>query len=557
MRRSKSDDRALRAAPVDTETGELIDELITIPLDDTELSTVAAALTSIIKHFAWQGNVGVAFPAIRVDTTAEAVNETMDSFDDAVGEMSSSAFAMEAGFAADKLVTSGKYEEMEKVRAEERKKALKAKSGAARLNAPLASQSAEISTAADSRQSRLEVENYLKNAVGRDVVVMSGPEATGYGEMNFRAEKLATGTTVCVNLGKTAGIALFDNGILAHNPADVERQLATFNYPRWANAELPREENTPTDEEWKRWAMRVQHYLMRIEAVGRPDNFIIAGRASATFKYWSKHMTEVKTPFYNAEQGMNAAVLGAGKGASEILTLRRDTARVRAAIGHAKGLSPQKLDEEQLSAVFDELDEDKSGRLSLEELAIGINRLNVKLSEEEIKELFIEMDYEDTGDINKREFIAWWKDSIGNSDVEIIHTMNEYEQVLDDADGTDSLTVLMVGVTYCKPCKAFSKKYQDFADRFNGARFIKVFGNENKDMTVLCRDELKVKSTPTFYFFRNKEQVHMHTGANAGKFEKFILANVKDGEPGFGSERQFEDPVEDPKKGEKKASPAR
>ena len=560
MRRSKSDERALRAAPVDTETGELIDELITIPLDDTELSTVAAALTSIIKHFAWQGNVGIAFPAIRVDTTEEAVNETMDSFDDEIRNMSSSMVAMEDGYAAEKLVTSGKYEEMEKQRIEEkrkREKALKAKSGSARLNAPLASQSAEISTAADSRQSRLEVENYLKNAVGRDVVVMSGPEATGYGEMNFRAEKLATGTTVCVCLGKTAGIALFDNGILAHNPADVERQLATYNYPRWSNAELPREENTPTEEQWKRWADRVEHYLMRIEAVAKPDNFIIAGRASATFKYWSKYVTNVKTPFFNAEQGMNAAVLGAGKGASEILTLRRDTARVRAAIGHAKGLSPQKLDEEQLSAVFDELDEDNSGRLSLEELTVGINRLNVKLTEEEIKELFIEMDYEDTGDINKREFIAWWKDSIGSSGVEIIHTMNEYEQVLDDAEGTDQLTVLMVGVTYCKPCKAFSKKYQDFAERFNGARFIKVFGNENKDMTVLCRDELKVKSTPTFYFFRNKEQVHMHTGANAGKFEKFILANVREGEPGYGSERQFEDPVEDPKKGEKRASPAR
>ena len=189
MRRSKSDERALRAAPVDTETGELIDELITIPLDDTELSTVAAALTSIIKHFAWQGNVGIAFPAIRVDTTEEAVNETMDSFDDEIRNMSSSMIAMEDGYAAEKLVTSGKYEEMEKQRIEEkrkREKALKAKSGSARLNAPLASQSAEISTAADSRQSRLEVENYLKNAVGRDVVVMSGPEATGYGEMNFQ-----------------------------------------------------------------------------------------------------------------------------------------------------------------------------------------------------------------------------------------------------------------------------------------------------------------------------------------------------------------------------------
>ena len=142
--------------------------------------------------------------------------------------------------------------------------------------------------------------------------------------------------------------------------------------------------------------------------------------------------------------------------------------------------------------MFDELDEDKSGRLSLEELAVGINRLNVKLTEEEIKELFIEMDYEDTGDINKREFIAWWKDSIGSSGVEIIHTMNEYDQVLDDAEGTDQLTVLMVGVTYCKPCKAFSKSIR-ISPSASTARFIKVFGNENKDMTVLCRDELKVK----------------------------------------------------------------
>jgi len=133
--------------------------------------------------------------------------------------------------------------------------------------------------------------------------------------------------------------------------------------------------------------------------------------------------------------------------------------------------------------------------------------------------------------------------------------MEEFNQVLDDADGTDQMTVLMVGVTYCKPCKAFTKKYADFAERFSAARFIKVFGNENKDMTILCRDELKVKSTPTFYFFRNKDQVHMHTGANAGKFEKNILENVREGEPGYGSARLFEDPVE--KEGEKKPAPAR
>jgi hypothetical protein len=40
-----------------------------------------------------------------------------------------------------------------------------------------------VSAASDSRRSRLETEDFLKNAVGRDVVVMTCAEATGFGEM--------------------------------------------------------------------------------------------------------------------------------------------------------------------------------------------------------------------------------------------------------------------------------------------------------------------------------------------------------------------------------------
>ena len=39
-----------------------------------------------------------------------------------------------------------------------------------RLSGSLATQAAEVSTSADSRNSRLEMESYLKNAIGRDVV---------------------------------------------------------------------------------------------------------------------------------------------------------------------------------------------------------------------------------------------------------------------------------------------------------------------------------------------------------------------------------------------------
>jgi len=97
----------------------------------------------------------------------------------------------------------------------------------------------------------------------------------------------------------------------------------------------------------------------------------------------------------------------------------------------------------------------------------------------------------------------------------------------------------MVGVTYCKPCKAFSGKYKDFAERFSNARFLKIFGNENKDMTRLARDMLKVKSTPSFYILRDKEVVHFHSGANAGKFEKAMLDNSREGDEGYGSEPLF------------------
>lgn len=532
MRRSKSEARALRAAPVDTETGELIDELITIPLDNSELSTVAAALKSIIKHFDWQGNVGIGLPGRVVKTDTNPVNETLDTMDEDDLE------ARDVG----------------------RSTAVAVAGGAARLDGSLASRAAEVSTSAGSRNSRLEVESYLKNAVGRDVVAMAGPEATGFGEMFYGAGQTDRGVTVCVTLGLGIGVALFDEGVLAHNPEDVERQIATWAYPRWDNHELPRlatldGEVDPTEEEWERWAARVDHYLQRIEAVCSPDNFIICGRASVSFDRWAGKMTNVKTPVLCAQQGLSAAVQGAAQGAHEILTLRRDTARVRAAIGHSKGLSPQKLNDEQLANVFDEFDTDGSRWLSRDELGAAVTTLGVRMSDAELKELFVEMDSENNGKVAKHEFISWWKDSIGNASVEIIHTMEEFEQVLEDAEGTDQMTVVMVGVTYCKPCKAFTRKYADFAERFNGARFIKVFGNENKDMTVLCRDQLKVKSTPTFYFFRNSEQVHMHTGANAGKFEKFILEEVREGEPGYGSPRMFEDPVED--KDKKKAPVAR
>ena len=62
--------------------------------------------------------------------------------------------------------------------------------------------------------------------------------------------------------------------------------------------------------------------------------------------------------------------------------------------------------------------------------------------------------------------------------------------------------------------------YKQFATRFPEARFLRVNGNENADMVHLGRDRLGVRSSPSFYIFRNGEQVHHHTGAKEEKFEE-------------------------------------
>ena len=49
----------------------------------------------------------------------------------------------------------------------------------------------------NNRLSRLEIERYLRNKSGRDVVSMTGAEATGYGEMCYGKRGGGGGVCVC------------------------------------------------------------------------------------------------------------------------------------------------------------------------------------------------------------------------------------------------------------------------------------------------------------------------------------------------------------------------
>ena len=127
--------------------------------------------------------------------------------------------------------------------------------------------------------------------------------------------------------------------------------------------------------------------------------------------------------------------------------------------------------------------------------------------------------------ISFTDFETWWKRTVTLSPVTIVTSESEFDAILADpfpgrAGSEGALVVLEIGFTFCRPCKAFEPKYERFAKQYAAARFIRVNGNENNSTVALCRDRLKVKKTPTFYFFRRGELVFSWTGANADTFKQ-------------------------------------
>lgn len=58
----------IKGAPVDTEAGELIADRLRIPTPEpSEPDAVAEVVAEIVRHFSWDGPVGITFPGVVVD----------------------------------------------------------------------------------------------------------------------------------------------------------------------------------------------------------------------------------------------------------------------------------------------------------------------------------------------------------------------------------------------------------------------------------------------------------------------------------------------------------
>jgi len=87
----------------------------------------------------------------------------------------------------------------------------------------------------------------------------------------------------------------------------------------------------------------------------------------------------------------------------------------------------------------------------------------------------------------------------------------------------DGITVLEVGMTWCRPCMGFEPKYKRAARENEDLVFLRINGNVSEDTKFLCKHLLKVRATPCFYFFHKRGMISSHSGANEGRLKAAIL----------------------------------
>jgi len=375
----------------------------------------------------------------------------------------------------------------------------------------------------------------VQNACNHDVIVLTGAECHGYGEMNFGAGKGLDGLVMMVTMGTRITAALFDKGVHVKNLRGVMSNiLESWDEPRWLFAQQP-SEHEEDQAKWDAWGARCQEYLLKLEELMHPDHIIVGGSASmpGRFAKLKPHLNKIYTPIHRAQLGQLAGVKGAAIGAAFELNVREDLAAVRIAMGRYWAKSPGGLTEADLRDSFNRIDTDRNGELTPCEVAEAFRTMGVDLPSGQIMDIVYGMDQDANGAVDFQEYMDFWEMLVASQPVTLIRTLSEYTNILEEEASSGRLVVVEVGFTYCKPCRAFEPAYHAFAERFTDARFIRLNGNENADTVKIGRDILKVRSSPSFYLFRNQEIVDSWTGANEGKFEDALLRNLRPEEAGF------------------------
>jgi polyphosphate glucokinase len=173
----------------------------------------------------------------------------------------------------------------------------------------------------------------FSRATGCRVTIVNDADAAGYAEMTFGAGRGRAGLVIIVTLGTGIGTALFINGHLVPNTELGHLELDGDEAEARASAKVRKRDALS----WKRWARRVDLYLMALQRYFWPDRIIVGGGVSRKADRFLGHLTVRDTVEVVAATLLNdAGIVGAALAYQH--AIRRG--RQRVALGTKDCVSP-------------------------------------------------------------------------------------------------------------------------------------------------------------------------------------------------------------------------
>jgi polyphosphate glucokinase len=141
---------------------------------------------------------------------------------------------------------------------------------------------------------------------GCDCTLINDADAAGLAEMKFGAGRGQPGTVIMLTLGTGIGSAIFYRGNLLPNTEFGHLDmLGRDAEQRVSDAARQRDELT-----WKKFAKRLNRYLLQMEKLFWPDLFIVGGGISKESERYLP-LLRIQTPIIPAQLLNQAGIVGA------------------------------------------------------------------------------------------------------------------------------------------------------------------------------------------------------------------------------------------------------
>jgi len=168
----------------------------------------------------------------------------------------------------------------------------------------------------------VNVDDVMRDYVGRTVHTINDADAAGYGEYMYGAAHGRDGVVFLATLGTGIGTAIIVEGEVMPN-SELGHLIIDGHDAEQYMAESARERH---DLSWGQWAKHLQKYFSEVEKLLWPDLIIVGGGVSKEHEKFLPKLT-LRTPIVPAELLNGAGIVGAAASAAHAQARARAAAK--------------------------------------------------------------------------------------------------------------------------------------------------------------------------------------------------------------------------------------